>query len=184
MSKSSPRPLTELDTFDPKSGDLNVIIETPRGARNKIDYDPELHLFELSKVLPEGSVFPFDFGFMPSTLGDDGDPLDILILLDESLPTGALAKARLIGVIEAEQTSHGKTVRNDRFLSVPIHAHTHAHVKSYKDLRPALIDEIQHFFASYNQQEGGEFKPLACKGPNRAQELVNEGIEKFKNNKK
>jgi inorganic pyrophosphatase len=67
--------------LDPKTCVCTAIIETPKGCRNKFDYDPESNLFKLGGLLPEGMMFPFDFGFIPSTLGDDGDPLDIMVLM-------------------------------------------------------------------------------------------------------
>src|SRR5690242_7742786 len=115
---STPRPFAHLGAADPQSGDFNVIIETPKGNRNKFKYDEELDLFMLSGVLPAGAVFPFDFGFIPGTRGGDGDPLDVLVLMDEPSFTGCLVRARLIGVIEAEQTEDGKTARNDRLIAV------------------------------------------------------------------
>lgn len=71
----------KLDPFD-EDGNLHVIVETPMGCRNKYSYDPELNVFRLKKALAEGMVFPFDFGFVPSTLGEDGDPLDVLVITD------------------------------------------------------------------------------------------------------
>src|SRR5436190_818794 len=81
---------------------LNAVIETPQGARNKYKYDQESGLYTLSKVLPAGSVFPFSFGFIPRTLCEDGDPLDILVLADEPVPVGCIVPSRLIGIMEAE----------------------------------------------------------------------------------
>src|SRR5918912_4248095 len=93
-------------------GELNVIIETPKGSRNKFDYDEETGLFKIGGVLPAGASFPFDFGFVPSTVGGDGDPLDVLVLMDDPAFPGCLVAARLIGVIQAEQTEKdGKTER-------------------------------------------------------------------------
>src|SRR6266480_920007 len=86
-----------------------AIIETPKGSRNKFDYDPDSRLFMLGGLLPEGMIFPFDFGFIPSTLGEDGDPLDILVLMDAPAHVGCLIEVRIIGVITAEQTEDGKT---------------------------------------------------------------------------
>src|SRR5215211_5913119 len=83
---------------------VNVVIETPQGRRSKFTYNEKLKIFELSKVLPAGMVFPYDFGFVPNTEGEDGDPLDVLVLMDEPVFTGCLVQARLIGVIEGEQT--------------------------------------------------------------------------------
>ena len=82
---------------------LDIIIETPKGSRNKIKYDAKSRKFKLSKILPEGMVFPYDFGFAPSTQAQDGDPLDVLVLTDEPLFPGCMVRCSLIGVIEAKQ---------------------------------------------------------------------------------
>ena len=95
--------LSEIATFDAESKDLRIVIETPKGSRNKYSYDPACDCLELSTVLPEGMVFPYDFGFIPSTLGDDGDPLDILVLMEAPVVPGCVIRARLIGAIEAKQ---------------------------------------------------------------------------------
>jgi inorganic pyrophosphatase len=179
MTKTRPGILTEIDALRAKDDNVNVIIETPKGSRNKFSYNPELGIFELAGVMPEGSVFPYDFGFLPSTLGEDGDPLDVLVLMDEPVAMGCLVSTRLIGVIEAHQTEvDGSGQRNDRLLGVAAHAHTHEHVRTYDDLRPKMLDEIEHFFVTYNQIKGKEFKPLRRGGPKRAMELVREGIER------
>jgi inorganic pyrophosphatase len=173
--------LMEVDAFVEGGTDVNVFVETTKGSRNKLDYNPDLGVFELAGVLPEGSVFPYDFGFIPSTKGEDGDPLDILVLLDESVPTGCLIEARLIGVIKANQTEKdGEVQRNDRLLAVATHAHTHAHVKHLKDLRPEMTEEVEHFFVSYNQTKGKRFEPIERKGPEEALQLVREGIDRLR----
>lgn len=175
----SQKPLNRIETFRNET-DVNVVIETRKGSRNKIDFDVDREVFELAGVLPEGSVFPFDFGFLPSTLGEDGDPLDVLVLLDESLPTGCLVAARIIGVIKANQTEKdGQTLRNDRLVSVATHAHTHSHINNLDDLRPQVIEEIEHFFVSYNETKGKQFEPLGRSGPDDALGLIREAIESF-----
>jgi len=169
--------LDRIDAIGSETGCVNVIIETPKGSRNKYAYDGELAVFTLGGVLPAGAVFPFDFGFVPSTLGEDGDPLDVLLLLDESVPPGCLVKARLIGAIEAKQTDpDGKQMRNDRLLAVALHAHTHQHIKTLEDLRDKLLDEIEAFFSDYHRQRGGRFKPLRRGGPREAMKLLKDGI--------
>jgi inorganic pyrophosphatase len=170
-----PQDIAKLPSFDPKSHDLNVIIETPKGSRNKYTYDEERGLFMLSGFLPAGSDFPFDFGFVPSTRGQDGDPLDVLLLMDEPAFSGCLVPARLIGVIEAEQTEDGKTERNDRLISVAANSRLHQDVRSLDDLNPRLLEEIEHFFISYNAIKGKEFKPLGRFGPERALSLIEQG---------
>jgi len=87
--------------WDRKKHECCAIVETPKNRRNKFDYDPESNLFKLGGLLPEGMMFPFDFGFIPSTLGDDGDPLDVMVLMDEPAHVGCLVDVRVIGVIEA-----------------------------------------------------------------------------------
>jgi inorganic pyrophosphatase len=160
---------------------LRVIIETPQGSRNKFDYDAELGLFKLGGVLPAGAVFPFDFGFVPSTTGGDGDPLDVLVLMDEAAFAGCLVEARLLGVIEAEQTEEdGETTRNDRLIAVAENARNHKEVRSLDQLNENLLEEIEHFFVSYNEIKGKRFKPLGRFGQARAERLIEEGMRRFR----
>src|SRR6202023_1616520 len=112
-----------------------AVIETPKGCRNKFDYDPDSGLFKLGGLLPEGMMFPFDFGFIPSTLADDGDPMDIMVLMDAPAHVGCLIEVRIIGVIEAKQTEDEKTERNDRLLGVSVHSYEHEHLESIHDVR-------------------------------------------------
>jgi inorganic pyrophosphatase len=163
-----------------RGGLVHVVVETPRGSSNKYAFDAELGLFRLTKVLPAGMSFPFDFGFVPSTLGGDGDPLDLLLLLDEPAFPGCLVDARLVGVIEVEQTSKKKTVRNDRLIAVAKASRTHSDVRSLDDLNPRLLDEIEHFFASYLALEGQTVERKGRGGPDRARTIVEEGITRAK----
>ncbi|HYE30870.1 MAG TPA: inorganic diphosphatase [Methylomirabilota bacterium] len=160
-----------LPPFSPK-GFLHVITETPKGSRNKYSYDPALGLFRLKKVLPVGAVFPFDFGFIPGTVGEDGDPLDVLILMEEPSVPGCLVEARLIGVIEASQKKDGKTVRNDRFIATARKTKGVCRPANIKDLSEDMLGQIQHFFISYNQIEGKEFKILRVSGPDLAKRMI------------
>jgi inorganic pyrophosphatase len=170
--------LADLPTHDDK-GDLNVIVETPRGSGAKYDYDEEQGLFKLGGMLPKGSDFPFNFGFAPGTEGEDGDPLDVLILMEEPAFSGCLVTCRLIGVIEAEQTEDdGTTERNDRLIAVAAHSREHADVDSLKKLPKPLIEEIEHFFVSYNQERGKRFKPLGYHGAKRGGKLVEAGVRR------
>jgi inorganic pyrophosphatase len=179
MSKNSP--FDKLTTFDEDSGELNVVIETPKGSRNKYAYDEDLGLFVMKGVLAVGHSFPFDFGFIPQTKGGDGDPLDVLILMDEPAFAGCLIRARLIGVIEAEQTElDGKVERNDRLIAVASNSHIHKHIKSINDLNATLVDEIEHFFVSYNEAKGKKFAPLGRFAAQKAKSLVENGMKSKK----
>src|SRR5438874_3853083 len=86
----------------------------------------------------EGMMFPYDFGFIPSTLGEDGDPLDILVLMDAPAHVGCLIEVRIIGIIEAEQSEDGKTESNDRILGVAIHSYDHQDWRWYQSAEPFL----------------------------------------------
>ncbi|HEX8189148.1 MAG TPA: inorganic diphosphatase [Pyrinomonadaceae bacterium] len=176
--------LFNLETFH-DDDELNVVIETPKGSRNKYNYDEKLGLFKLGGVLTSGASFPFDFGFVPSTLGGDGDPLDVLVLMDEPAFAGCLVRTRLVGVVEAEQTERdGETTRNDRLIGVAADSRLHTRVRTLESLGTTLLEEIEHFFVSYNQIKGKEFKPLARSGPGRARELVEEGMKQFRRSKR
>jgi inorganic pyrophosphatase len=177
--------LIELDAFNEEPDELNVIIETPKGSRNKYNYDEELRLFKLGGVLASGASFPFDFGFVPSTTGGDGDPLDVLVLMDEPAFAGCLVRVRLVGVVEAEQTERdGETTRNDRLIGVAAKSRLHNRVRTLESLGADLLEEIEHFFVSYNQIKGKEFKPLGRFGPARALKLVEEGMRQYAKSKR
>ena len=172
--------LQKLKPFDKETGNLNVVIDTPKRSRNKYAFDFDVAAYRLKGVLPEGAVFPYDFGSIPATVADDGDPLDVLLLMDEPAFAGCLVECRLLGVIEAEQTEKGKTERNDRLIAVAAHSHTHASLRSLSKLEPKLLDEIEHFFESYNKARGKEFKPLARKGPAVAKRLIENSQQRKK----
>jgi inorganic pyrophosphatase len=177
-----PRPtrLIELETVDPESKEYTVIVETPKGHRNKYTYEESLDRFMLGGVLTAGAVFPYDFGFLPRTTGGDGDPLDALVLMDEPAFTGCIVRVRLIGVIQAEQTEHdGEVTRNDRLITVAAKSHEYREIEDISDLSRSLVDEIEYFFISYNQIKGKEFRPVGRHGNRTARRVVEEGMNRF-----
>ncbi len=176
MQKKSKTVFDKLSVFN-EAGELNVIVDTPKGSRNKYKFDEDLGLFKLGGVLAVGHTFPFDFGYIPGTLGGDGDPLDVLILMDEPAFVGCLIPSRLIGVIQAKQTEDGKTEVNDRLIAIAANARAHSDVKSLRDLNKTLVDEIEHFFVSYNEAKGKKFEPLGRAGAQKAKKIVEEGIK-------
>ena len=180
---------TDIPAFiDEKNCEVNVVIETPRGSRVKYAWKPEHELFAHRRLLPLGMTFPYDFGFIPSTVAEDGDPLDILVLLEESLAVGTLVEARLIGVIEAEQTEPAagqkpgkknpktQTKRNDRLIAIGKLSKDYAGIEDPRKMRPDTIDQIQAFFQQYNKLEGKKFKPIGVRGPKQAVKLVQSAI--------
>jgi len=178
MQKKSETNFDKISPFDEESGDLNVIVDTPKGSRNKYKFDEEKGIFKLGGVLPVGAYFPFDFGYIPNTLGGDGDPLDVVVLMDEPAFCGCLIAARLIGVIEANQTErNGKTERNDRLIAVSADSRLHEDIKSINDLSEKLVDEIEHFFISYNEAKGKKFESLGRFAAQKARKIVEEGMK-------
>ncbi len=176
MARKSPATLAPFPRG--KNGPINVVVETPRGSRNKFKYDEELGMFRLHSVLPAGATFPYDFGFVPGTKAADGDPIDVLLLMDQAAFAGCVVTARLIGVIEAEQKEKGqKRIRNDRLMAVAIDAHDYREVRTIRDINAHLLGELEHFFVSYNEARGREFKFLGVRGPKRAQKLLHAAMK-------
>jgi len=163
---------------------LHVIVETARGDRNKLAYDEKLGIFRLKKVLPEGMSFPFDFGFVPSTRGGDGDPLDALVLMDEPGITGCLIACRLIGVILGEQDDDAKVERNDRLLAVAIPSHTHRDLKHIDDLNRSMLHQVEKFFVNYHAEYGETYRVLGCKAPRHAWKQVEQSARAWRRDEK
>ena len=173
--------MTAIDRIKPFAegkNDIHVVIDTPRGSRNKLKWDKRFGILKLSHVLTAGAVFPFDFGFVPGTHRADGDALDVLVLSDEPLFPLCLVQARLIGLIEAEQTQEGKTIRNDRMVAVAVGSRLYAKVNDLSDLPPTLMDEIEQFFINYNKMRDRLFKPIARGGLVEALKLVERSTAK------
>jgi inorganic pyrophosphatase len=173
------RNVTALDRIPPRAADgqLRAIVETPQGSRNKLKYEPVDEVFRVSCSLPAGMAFPFDFGFIPGTRSDDGDPLDVLILLDAPAYPGCLVEIKLLGVLEADETERsGQTVRNARLIAVAKGSTERGDLKHLKDLAPNLMEQIESFFMTYNALDGKEFEPRGVHGPKRADRLVQESL--------
>jgi inorganic pyrophosphatase len=154
-----------------------AIIETPKGSRSKYTYDPELEIFELSGLLPAGMSFPLDFGFIPNTLAEDGDPLDVLVIGDEPSAVGCYTKVTILGVIEANQTERGQTCRNDRLVARVAKSITYGHASHIDDLGKPFVDHLGQFFVNYNELKGKSFEVLAVAGPEQAMRLIEKAAD-------
>ncbi len=166
-------PIPAID--DDAAATVSVIVDTPKGSRNKYKYDEKLGVYKLEHVLPVGACFPYNFGFIPGTLAEDGDPLDVLVLMDDAAFVGCLVRSRLIGVIHAKQEKK-RSFRNDRLIAVAAESHDHHDVRSLDEIGDNLIREIEHFFVSYNTMRGRRFEPTGRAGPARALALVRDGL--------
>ena len=117
-------------------------------------------------------IFPYDFGFIPNTKGQDKDPVDALVIAEFTTFPGANVDCRLIGAILAEQTEDGKTIRNDRFIFIPEHSLLFENVTELKELSKAHLEQLNEFFINYNKAEGKRFVPLEIVNAKEAAKLL------------
>ena len=171
---ADPSRLRSLDEDDKHI--VQVVIETPKGSRNKYAFDTEQKVFALKKVLPAGMAFPYDFGFIPSTLGEDGDPVDVLVLMDEPAFPGCLLKCRLIGIIQGEQGDKKNKERNDRIVTVEKENHSFADIKHIDDLGKQFVRELEEFFVNYHKLSGEQYLIIDVSGPRQARKRIEDGV--------
>jgi len=166
-----------------KNSDIHVVIETPRGSAAKLKFDPELKVFTLSKSLILGLTYPYDWGFIPSTRGEDGDPIDALVLHDAATAPGLVLKCKIIGVLEVLQKEQGKKdIRNDRLIAVPRESHREKADKDARDLPKQIRREIEKFFDATDELDNKKLKFLGWKGPKAAARLINKAAKAFGKN--
>ena len=166
-----PNPLND------KNDTIMAVIETPQSCAAKYNYDHQLDAFVLKKILPAGMQFPFHFGFIPYTKGEDGDPLDILILLDEPAWPGCIVECRVIGVIMAEEKDKKKKLRNDRFIGVASASVKYTGLEKLSKMEEYLLENIRNFFSTYANLEGKNFKIIDLKNKPVAFELIKKSLE-------
>jgi len=174
-----PADLSPLDSRDK----IQVVIETPKGSRNKHAFDHEQRVFGLKRVLPAGLAFPYDFGFVPSTKAEDGDPTDVLVLMDEPAFPGCLLKCRIIGIIEGQQGKKKKGERNDRIIAIEEANHSYAHVRHVKELGKKFVKELEEFFVNHHDLQGEKYRILDLKGPAEARRRLENGIRRARKKK-
>ena len=164
--------LVKLPAFN-DDGDVRVVIETPRGSRAKLDYDPKLKTFTLSKSLLAGLSYPYDWGFIPATRAEDDDPLDVMVIHEAATFPGLVLICKIIGVLQIEQHSKGKKPkRNDRLFAVPRASHAEKDLSDVRDLTSAMRDELVKFFIATDELEDKQLKVLGWKGPKAALKTI------------
>lgn len=167
---------SQLSPDHKKNGhSVRVVIETPKGSRNKYSLNQEDKVFELKKVLPAGMAFPYDFGFVPQTRAADGDPVDVLVLMDEPAFAGCVVECRLIGVIEGQQGDRKERERNDRLVAIEKDNHSWEDVKHIDDLGKQFIQELEEFFVNYHDLSGKKYEILGVRGPKVAEKCIARG---------
>jgi inorganic pyrophosphatase len=152
---------------------FTVTIETPRHSTGKYFYDPKDRCFRLKKLLPLGMSFPYDFGMIQNTVGDDGDPLDAMVITECDTYPGVELPCRLIGVLLATQQSPGKkTIRNDRYFFIPKESIAYDHINNISDFSKKHNRQLLDFFVNYNKVEGKIFIPLRLSDSARAEKQM------------
>ena len=161
-----------------QDGSVNVVVETPRGSQAKFKYDPETGAIMLSRPLPAGVVYPYDWGYIPSTRAADGDPIDVMVLWDGTSFPGVVLPSRLIGVLRVEQTGAepGLRERNDRLFALPIKAPRSAHVQTIFDLPERVRLEIEQFFQTVVAFEGKDLRLLGFEGKDEADRVLRAAV--------
>ena len=159
--------LAKLPTWADKSH-IYAVIETPRGSRVKLEFDPKLGAFTLSKPLLAGLTYPHDWGFVPSTKADDGDPLDVLVIHDAATYPGLVLKCKPIGVLEVLQSDKGKKERNDRLFAVPDRSPLEGDLQDIRRLPKRAVGELEKFFEATDALETKKLTFLGWHGPRRA----------------
>jgi inorganic pyrophosphatase len=157
----------KLPTWADKSH-VHAVVETPRGSRAKLEFDPKLGAFTLAKPLLAGLTYPYDWGFVPSTKAEDGDPLDVLIIHDAATYPGLVLACRPIGVLEVVQSNGSKKERNDRLFVVPDRSPFEGDLQDIRRLPKRAIDELEKFFAATDALESKKLTFLGWRGPKRA----------------
>ena len=160
---------------------LRVVVETPRGSTIKYAHEPDLGAFVVSKFLSVGLCFPADFGFFPSTVAEDGDPLDALIFHETATFPGLVMPVRAIGVLRVLQREPGKKIRNDRIIAVPAAAGG-TRLTDARDLDKGLRQRFEWFFSATDELEEKTLKFLGWKGPQTALKLIKECAERYGRN--
>jgi inorganic pyrophosphatase len=160
----------------PKPGVINVLIEIPGGSKNKYEFDKDLQAFALDRVLSSSVKYPYDYGFIPNTLADDGDPLDGMVIMDEPTFPGCVIAARPIGYLEMIDGGD----RDEKILCVPDKDPRYVHVRSLKDVAPHRLDEIAEFFRSYKNLEKKVTEILGWQDVDRVAPLVEKFIKAAK----
>ena len=130
-----------------------AVVETPRGSRAKLEFDAKLHGFTLSKPLIVGLTYPYDWGFIPSTKAEDGDPVDVLIIHDATTYPGLVLRCKPVGVLEIMQTKKGKKERNDRVFVVPDRSPFEADLTDIQKSPKRAVEELELFFEATDALE-------------------------------
>jgi inorganic pyrophosphatase len=154
---------------------VGIIVEIPKGSRNKYEYDHTRGFFRLDRVLFSSVHYPTDYGFIPETLSHDGDPLDVLVLVDEPTFTGCYIDVRPVGTLQTRDENG----RDDKILAVPMNDPRYDQVRDLADLPQHLLLEIENFFATYKTLEGKEAHVCGWRSADEAKTVIEDARQAF-----
>ena len=160
----------------PKPGLVNVLVEIPAGSKNKYEFDKDMNAMALDRVLFASVHYPYDYGFIPNTLADDGDPLDGIVVMDQPTFPGCVITARPIGMLEMIDGGD----RDEKLLCVPAEDPRYANVHALKDFDPHRLEEIAEFFRTYKNLEKKVTEILGWKDADQVATLVDECVKAYK----
>jgi inorganic pyrophosphatase len=155
---------------------VNAIIEIPQGSRSKFELDKDTGLFRLDRYLFSSLHYPGDYGFIPQTLAEDGDPLDVLVMVNEPTFTGCLIEARIVGLFRMKD----RDANDFKVLGVPNTDPLYSDYRDLADVPSHFLREVEHFFATYKELEGVETKTLGWRPAAEGVEEVRTSVERYK----
>ena len=154
---------------------VRMIVEIPKNATNKYEYDGRLGLFRLDRALYSPMHYPGDYGFIPGTLAEDNDPMDILCLVQEPSFTGCLIEVRPVGILNMVDQEEG----DQKVLAVPTRNPRYDQIHTIDQVFPHVLREVEHFFAIYKELEGRVTKMQGWGGPREARRSILESRERY-----
>ena len=164
-----------LPAGDGAPDEVNAVIEIPRGQTNKYEYDKQLHVFRLDRNLYSPVHYPGDYGFIPSTLSDDGVPLDVLVLVEAASFPGCLMTVRPVGILEMVDQGVG----DEKILAVGIHNPIYKEIRDYDQLYPHVLLEVEHFFSIYKELEAKTTRVVGWHDASRARVRVTDCLKRY-----
>ncbi|MEO5511699.1 MAG: inorganic diphosphatase [Longimicrobiales bacterium] len=168
-------PWHDLQTGPDQPRNANVVVEIPRGSRNKYELDKETGLFRFDRLLYSAVHYPGDYGFIPRTLAEDHDPLDVLIMTTSPTFTGCIVEVRPIGVFDMQDRGE----MDEKILAVPVRDPLYDEHDSLDDVQPHFLLEVEHFFKIYKDLEGAQTQTMGWRGRDAAHEVIQDSIQRY-----
>ena len=166
----------EISAGDNLPKEMNVIVEIPKGSKNKYEIDKETGLIALDRAMHSAQDYPFDYGFVPQSFWDDNDALDVILLTTYPLAPGILVKARAVAIMGMIDSGD----KDDKIIAVPVDDPRWDEVKDLSDINKHTIKEMEHFFSTYKKIQEKEVEVTGFEGRNAAEKAIERGLKLYK----